>query len=61
MKTVKSLVSRFWKDEEGAALVEYGLLVALIAVACIVAITATGTSISGLFDGVSGEITGATP
>jgi len=37
------LIARFRRDEGGAALVEYGLLVGLIAVICVVAITAVGT------------------
>jgi pilus assembly protein Flp/PilA len=32
--------------EEGASLAEYGLLVALIAVVCIVAVTALGTNVA---------------
>jgi pilus assembly protein Flp/PilA len=37
-----------WKarDEEGQGLAEYGLILALIAVACIVALTALGGGIS---------------
>ena len=35
---------RFWADEEGATLVEYVLLVALIAAVCIGAVTLLGTS-----------------
>lgn len=42
-----------WK-EEGAALVEYGLLVALIAVVCIAAITLLGTNIRDMFDTLAG-------
>jgi Flp pilus assembly pilin Flp len=37
-------LSSFTGKEEGAALVEYGLLVALIAIASITAIIATGTA-----------------
>jgi pilus assembly protein Flp/PilA len=52
-----TFISRFLtQKEEGASLVEYGLLVALIACACIVAIGTLGTSISGLFTGVAGTI-----
>ena len=36
----------FVKGEEGATMVEYGLMVALIAVVCIVVVTALGTSTS---------------
>jgi pilus assembly protein Flp/PilA len=52
-KKVQALLT---KKEEGASLVEYGLLVALIAVVCIVGITALGTSINSLFNGVSTTI-----
>jgi len=45
---IKKLIN-FCKDEEGATMVEYGLMVALIAVACIVAVTAVGTQLQALF------------
>lgn len=44
------------KDEKGATAVEYGLIVSLIAVAIIVAVTALGTGLSGLFDTVTGQL-----
>ena len=34
------------KNEEGQGLVEYGLILALIAVVCVAALTALGTNIS---------------
>ena len=40
-------------DERGASLVEYALLVALIAVVCIAAVSALGGTISDNFDSVS--------
>ena len=40
-------------DEEGAALVEYGLLVGLIAVVCIAAVTALGGNIAAYFGAVN--------
>jgi len=51
-ETAKSFV----RDEEGASLVEYALLVALIALACVVALTATGTSISAMFTRINGKL-----
>jgi len=39
-----SAVRRFWADEEGATLVEYVLLVALIGAVCVGAVTLLGTS-----------------
>lgn len=44
-------------EERGASLVEYALLVALIAVICIVALRLLGTTISGKFSGVSSQLT----
>lgn len=45
--------------ERGATAVEYGLIVALIAVVIIVAVTALGTSVKGVFNTIAGEISGA--
>jgi pilus assembly protein Flp/PilA len=44
------------KSERGASLVEYALLVALIAVVCIVAITFLGRSASDKFSSVGSSI-----
>lgn len=52
----KSAVKFFTGKEEGASLAEYGLLLALIAVVCILAITALGTKISSMFEAVQGSI-----
>jgi pilus assembly protein Flp/PilA len=41
-EAVKRLLSLWISDEEGASLVEYVLLVALIAVVCIAAVTLLG-------------------
>ena len=38
------------RRERGASLVEYALLLALIAVVCIVAVSAFGTSVSDSYD-----------
>jgi pilus assembly protein Flp/PilA len=46
------------RDEKGATAVEYGLLVALIAVAIIVAVTTLGTDLAGMFEDVSDKIPG---
>jgi pilus assembly protein Flp/PilA len=43
--------------EEGASLVEYGLLVALIAVVCIGSITLLGAAINGGFSNLATAIT----
>ena len=54
-----ALLRRFCGDEEGAAMVEYALLVALIALVAIVGVSATGTSINAQFAKISCKI--ATP
>jgi pilus assembly protein Flp/PilA len=53
-EALKELIARFGR-EDGQALAEYGLLLALIAVVCIAALTALGLAISGTL----GSITGA--
>jgi pilus assembly protein Flp/PilA len=47
MSNVFKLLNEVHNDEEGAALVEYALLVGLIAVVCIIAVTQLGLAISG--------------
>jgi pilus assembly protein Flp/PilA len=42
-------LTRFAKDDQGAAMVEYGLLVGLIAVVCIVGIHQLGTNVNDVF------------
>jgi len=47
-----------WRTgDEGASAVEYGLLVALIALAIIAAVTLLGTNLSGLFGKVAVAVT----
>jgi len=46
-------------DERGASLVEYALLVALIAVVCIIAITFLGGEASSKFSSVGSAVSGA--
>ena len=43
-------------DEKGASLVEYALLVALIAVVCIVAVTLLGSNASSKFSKVGSSL-----
>ena len=50
------LRARFGDDERGASLVEYALLVALIAVVCIVAIQLLGSNASAKFSSVGSQI-----
>ena len=43
-------------SERGASAVEYGLLVALIAIAIIVAVSLLGTNLSGIFNKTANSI-----
>ena len=52
------LRARFGRSERGAALVEYALLVALIAVVCIVAITLLGKNASNKFQNIANSLNG---
>ena len=49
------LVARY-EREDGQALAEYGLLLALIAVVCIVALTALGLAIAGTLSKLTGKL-----
>lgn len=55
---MRKLINRFRREEEGAALVEYGMLVGLIAVICIVAVTTLGTEISTAFSTIAADLSG---
>jgi pilus assembly protein Flp/PilA len=56
MSRFVTAVKKFFRKEEGASLAEYGLLLALIAVACIAAITAFGGTLSSMFVSATGSI-----
>ncbi|GAB4275332.1 MAG: hypothetical protein Kow0029_16350 [Candidatus Rifleibacteriota bacterium] len=53
------LVRRFVREEEGQGLVEYALIIGLIAVVAIAALTASGGSISSIFNTISGKLSSA--
>ncbi len=55
---VVGLVARF-RSEAGQALAEYGLILALIAVVCILALTALGLAVGGQLDRIAGAMPGA--
>ena len=56
MTKLLTAASKFIRDEEGATLAEYGLLLALIAVVCIGAITVLGSQISTMFNATSTSV-----
>ncbi len=52
---IKALRSML-RDDAGATMVEYGILVALIAAVCIVIITSLGGKVSSAFNGVDAAL-----
>ncbi|MGA7579096.1 MAG: Flp family type IVb pilin [Desulfobaccales bacterium] len=51
-----SRLLKFLKDKSGAAAVEYGILVALIAVVIIGAVRLVGTDLSATFSNVAAQL-----
>jgi pilus assembly protein Flp/PilA len=58
MRQLIARVSSFVAQEEGATMVEYGLMVALIAIGCISAVALVGTNLKALFNSVGASISG---
>lgn len=56
---MKNFLTRFIREEEGQGMVEYGLILALIAIAVIVVLTAMSGSLQGIFQRISDQLSGA--
>jgi len=54
-----SLVACFIREDEGQDLVEYALLIAFIALACIVGLQNLGTAINNTYSSISSSLSGA--
>ena len=50
----------FVRDEEGQDLLEYALLIALIALVCVGAVALAGSSVSTVFNNIAGAIPAGT-
>ncbi|MBS7351197.1 MAG: Flp family type IVb pilin [Comamonas sp.] len=57
---MKKALIRFWKDEEGATAIEYGLIAGLIAVVIIGTVTLLGKEIDGVFQSIIDGLHGNT-
>ena len=57
MNYIAKLTQQFLHDEDGQDVVEYGLLIATIAIVVLVATSAFGTQISAWFNRLAGRIT----
>ena len=53
-------MKKFLMDENGQGMVEYGLIIALVAIAAIAALKLLGPAISNLFNKANSELSGAT-
>ncbi len=53
---IRNLLARYLDDERGASLVEYALLISLIALAAFVAVAAFGTSLSSEYSDISSQL-----
>ncbi len=53
---MKTLVSRFVKDESGATAIEYGLIAAGISVAIIAVVNGLGTKLNNTFSNVNTQL-----
>jgi pilus assembly protein Flp/PilA len=55
----ETMFRKIWKDEDGQAMVEYGLIIALIAVVVIAAVVLLGKQIKAAFDAITAKLPAA--
>lgn len=56
---ITNLVARLQVErEDGQAMVEYGLILALVSVAAILALTAVGNDVTAVFNSIDGSLAG---
>lgn len=51
-----NLLSRFVREDAGQDLIEYGLLIAIITSACILAISGIGPKVAGYFSNLNANL-----
>ena len=56
MLRIKYFLRRLRREQRGASLVEYALLVALIAIVAITAVELTGTKVTSAFNTIAGKL-----
>jgi len=59
MKNLMNTMNSFMKNEEGVTAIEYGLIAALIAVTIIIAVTAVGDNLVGVFQAIADNLSAA--
>ena len=55
---MKNSIGSFVRDEQGQDLVEYALLIAFIALACIIGLQNLGTAINQTYNSISSSLSG---
>ena len=58
---MKSTLMRLWKEEEGQDLVEYGLLLVLVALAAIAGMSKLATAINQTFNSAATQLNNPVP
>ena len=56
MQLLSAAIRSVVKNEEGATMVEYGLMLALIAIICIIAVAVVGQNASDIFSNISNSL-----
>lgn len=56
MSKISRFVKDFWKQEDGATAMEYGLIVALVSIIIITSLTLLGTDLSNTFNQVANTL-----
>ncbi|HSV13332.1 MAG TPA: Flp family type IVb pilin [Tepidisphaeraceae bacterium] len=53
---IRALIRRLIRDESGVTLIEYGLLAALLALACVTVLGSLGTKLNNSFNNVNNAV-----
>jgi pilus assembly protein Flp/PilA len=59
MTRIRMIIRNFVKNDEAATMVEYALMLALIAVVCIAAVVIIGTQANTVFTNIGNNLTAA--
>jgi pilus assembly protein Flp/PilA len=55
------MLKRFFVEEDGATMVEYGVMVALIAAVCVGIVSTLGGQVNAAFTALSGQLPAVAP
>jgi pilus assembly protein Flp/PilA len=53
---MKNLLNWFKNEESGQGMVEYGLIIAAVAIVAILTLTPLGTAVAGIFTTITGSL-----